>query len=503
MEKPRHRRLLFGLHRGVVVRVAEAQRLDHMAKRPFREPAVVRPDLRLKDQGARSGPFHRPPDPEPGARRAVKRGPPEAPVAQDAVTGPPARDAKRRVKAQFLEGPDARGVGARVARHVLKLHAVVEGEDPHRRPVAVPVRRPVNLFQRDILAQRRVHDPARQEELQFVPAWIGGRAAVAADGESAAGVGIGQCARPGLSVQPALEQPRHEAVARPENVEDLDREAGAAFALVQPVGDRAGKGDRPHRPALAHQRRAAQLPHGAQRGDGVGRAAGNVKFLLGADDQVEKPQCRLKLRRDRRAFDEAVFPVAMPRKPPEVRPVVDVERGLRAVFAGQPQRLQDRRRGAGMRQMRAGRHDRPRRGDEAFVDVILAQGHVGAVFPVEDQRKLLVVADPQKDQRRQPFGVGLHPPHVDALARQLLADEAAHVFVADAGDERGLQPQPRGPRRDVGGAAANVFLEGGHVFEPAANLAAVEVDRCAPDGDHVKCLHHPPLGAATQRRHRE
>jgi hypothetical protein len=42
---------------------------------------------------------------------------------------------------------------------------------------------------------------------------------------------------------------------------------------------------------------------------------------------------------------------------PEVRAVVDVERGARAVLAGEAQRLQDRRLGARVRQMRAGGDD--------------------------------------------------------------------------------------------------------------------------------------------------
>ena len=36
-------------------------------------------------------------------------------------------------------------------------------------------------------------------------------------------------------------------------------------------------------------------PHGAQGGDGVGGAAGDVELFLGADDQVEEVQRRLQL----------------------------------------------------------------------------------------------------------------------------------------------------------------------------------------------------------------
>ena len=60
--------------------------------------------------------------------------------------------------------------------------------------------------------------------------------------------------------------------------------------------------------------------------------------------------------------------------------------------------LGDRR----MAQMRARGQDRARIGDERGVDIGLAQRHVRAVLPVEDQRELVRVADPEQHQRRQP-----------------------------------------------------------------------------------------------------
>ena len=62
-------------------------------------------------------------------------------------------------------------------------------------------------------------------------------------------------------------------------------------------------------------------------------AAGDVELLLGADDQVEEVQRRLQLGGDRGAFDEAALALAMAGQAPEVRAVVDVERGPRAVLA--------------------------------------------------------------------------------------------------------------------------------------------------------------------------
>ena len=210
------------------------------------------------------------------------------------------------------------------------------------------------------------------------------------------------------SVEPALEQAGEEAVAGPEHVEDLDRKARAGLAVVEAVGDRALEGDRARGAALADQRRVRDRPHRAQRRDGVGGAAGDVELLLGADDQVEEMQRRLQLRRHRRALDEAALALAVAGDAPEVRAVVDVERGPRAVLARERQRLQHRRLGARVAEVRAGGEHRARLGDEALVDVVLGQPHVGAVLAVEDQRKALVVADAEDHQRGQPLGIDLH-----------------------------------------------------------------------------------------------
>ena len=82
----------------------------------------------------------------------------------------------------------------------------------------------------------------------------------------------------------------------------------------------------------------------------------------------------------------------------------------------------------------------------------------------------------------------------DALADHLLADEAAHGLVADAGDEARSQAQPRGADGDVGGAAADRLGEGRHVLQPSADLLAVEIDRGAADGDDIQNRLHgiPP-----------
>ena len=67
---------------------------------------------------------------------------------------------------------------------------------------------------------------------------IGRGAAVARDGEGAAGVGELEARRPVLSGKPAAKQPGEEAVAGTEHVEDLDGETRPGLPVVEAVGDR-------------------------------------------------------------------------------------------------------------------------------------------------------------------------------------------------------------------------------------------------------------------------
>ena len=380
---------------------------------------------------------------------------------------------------------------------------MVKGKDPHRGPVAahpaLPVRRPMDLLQLGVVAQIRPHYAAPQKELQFSQRRIGRGAAMPADGKGAAGIGVFQRRRPIGPVQPPLHQPGKKPVARAQHIEDLDRKARPGLAVIQTVGDRTLKCHRALGAALADQRRARDRADIAQRLYRVGGAAGNVELFLGADDQVEQMQRRLKFGGDGGAFDKAAFAVAMPRHAPEVRAIVDIQRGLGAMLARQFQRLEHRSGGAGVRQMRAGGQHRARLGNETLVDILFAQRHVGAVLAIEDQRELFLVTDTQNDQRGQPLGVGGYAARIDALAGKLLADEAAHMLVADAGDHRRFQPQPRRPAGDIRRRAADILGKRPHILKTATNLRPVKVNRRTPNRDHIQRLHHTlSIGPARQ-----
>ncbi len=177
-----------------------------------------------------------------------------------------------------------------------------------------------------------------------------------------------------------------------------------------------------------------------------------MEFLFRADDQVEQMQGRLQLARHLFGFNEPAFAHRRDRPAPEVRAVVDIECGEPPYSREIASALSTACSVRGLdRCVPVTQTQRARRQNR--IDIVFRQRHVGAVLAVEDQRKLVFVADTEKDQCGQPFLVRLHAAHIDALAHQLLADEAAHMLIADAGDQRRLQTEPRSARRDIGRGA--------------------------------------------------
>ncbi len=185
-------------------------------------------------------------------------------------------------------------------------------------------------------------------------------------------------------------------------------------------------------------------------------------------------------------FDVALETLGVAGKAPEVGAVVDVEHHLTAIGLGDADRLALGGIAVGFREMRAGNDDGARRADKVFVDVVFAERHVGTVGAHEDHWRDTLVLDRQQHQGGQPFLVGGDALYRDALAYQLFADEAAHLLVANAGEQRRAQAEPRGADRNVGRAAADRLGEGGDVFEARADLLAVKVDRCTANGDDVE-----------------
>lgn len=95
----------------------------------------------------------------------MERAPANSVVAEDSITGTPVLHLECRFKAKLLEGAALR---RRVARHAFELHPVIEGEDSHLGPIAMPVGRPVYLLQRWIIAQVGAGHAALEEEIQLL-----------------------------------------------------------------------------------------------------------------------------------------------------------------------------------------------------------------------------------------------------------------------------------------------------------------------------------------------
>src|SRR5690606_19397614 len=107
------------------------------------------------------------------------------------------------------------------------------------RPAAAPRRRPVDMVESLVLAQRSMLGAVFKEVTELVPCRVFRRAEQAAYREGAAGIRPGGACRVWLALEPAAQEPGHEGVAGAEHIVDLDRKALPDNALLKVVGDRA------------------------------------------------------------------------------------------------------------------------------------------------------------------------------------------------------------------------------------------------------------------------
>ena len=369
---------------------------------------------------------------------------------------------------------------------LLELRAMVDRERHDRGRLGPARRRPVDVIERLVAAQRPMGRAVLEEAAELGPGRIFGRAQEPRDGESAVGVGIGAAGLERLVAQPAAQKAGHEGVAGAEHVIDFDRKARPLDALLERIGDGVGEDDAAHRAAFEHQRRLAYGAHGFQRRERIVRSACDHHLLFGADDEIALRQDVAEALRDLARLDVALLARAMAGEAPQVRPVIDVEHDLAPGGARDPHRLSLRGGRVGAREMRAAHQHRLGAFDVARIDVAFVERAVGAILAIEDEREGLFVADAEQHERGEADRIGPDARDVDAFARALLADEPAHVLVADAGDEAAFQPQPRGADGDVRRATADGLGEARHILQAAADLRAIEVDRRAADGDDVQ-----------------
>ena len=308
----------------------------------------------------RAGHFDRATDPVRQVGGRLERALSVEPVEQDAEAAIALREAVHGAQCQRLERVDARGVGAEARAQVLELAAMVDGEHRQLVPAAAAGGRAVHMFQPRVVAQPERPIRRREERLQFRPRRHRRCAAVARHDQCTTRVAPAAAGRQRLVAQPAAQEAGHERVAGAEHVEDVDGEPGADHAVVERRRDRPVERDAAQRAALADEQRAGGFADRAQRRERVGRAAEDVQFLLGADDEVAKRQDLLEPAGDFRIGDEAVLAAIAPGQTPQHRPVVDVEQhpaaGAAHELAGAPRHLEH----AGLRQVRAVHQHRAR-----------------------------------------------------------------------------------------------------------------------------------------------
>ena len=342
------------------------------------------------------------------------------------------------------------------------------------------------VFSRAVVAQNARRRLAGDEGLQLGEGRIFRRAEKARHGDGAAGIGPGAGRLDRLALQPAAQETGHEGVAGAERVVDVDREAGTADAVLQLLRNRTGIDQAAHRPLLEHDGGGGERADAADRVEHGLAAAGDGQFLLGADDQIDLADHGVEAPGHRLGTDITIVAGLVTGQAPEVRAIVDIEDDLAAGGLGGADRLVAGGRDGGRREMRAADQDGAGGGDIGLVDIVLGERHVGAIGAIEDVRRGAVVAHAENDQRGQPVGIGDDAIDGDALADELLADEAPHMLGTDTGDEPDLEAEARGTDGSVGGAAADRLGEGGHVLQPPADLLTVKVHGRAADGDDVE-----------------
>ena len=136
--------------------------------------------------------------------------------------------------------------------------------------------------------------------------------------------------------------------------------------------------------------------------------------------------------------------------------------------------------------MCSGDQQRARRRDECFVDVVFGNRHVGAILAEEDERERVAVLDAEHDASGQAPRIGADMRRVASFLLERLDEEASHRIVADARDQRGLQPQPRAAECRVRRRASEILGKARDILEPRADLLRVEVLAEAAEGDDVK-----------------
>src|ERR1022692_3273267 len=109
---------------------------------------------------------------------------------------------------------------------------------------------------------------------------------------------------------------------------------------------------------------------------------------------------------------------------PKVRTVVNVEDDTIARGLGNPGGFVLRRGGRRLRKVSARNEDGARASYECLINVVFAKSSVGAILPIENERKGMLAGHAEKHERRQSARIRRDAAGSDPLALQLFNHES-------------------------------------------------------------------------------
>ena len=215
-----------------------------------------------------------------------------SPIEQHPEALATGRHACRGIHSQQFEPGEALERGVEANRHLLELRAMIHREHQQAPQPAAARRRPVQMVQPRVLAQRSMRAAVGEVVIQLRESRELGRAQQARDRQRSARVAQARADLVRLAPQIAAQKTGQKRVPGPQRVVDLDVQPGGNQSLFKDIGDIAGKHDATPGAALAHHdriRQGADMAKGFERIVAAGR---DVHLLLGSYDEIAIGQHR-------------------------------------------------------------------------------------------------------------------------------------------------------------------------------------------------------------------
>ena len=305
-------------------------------------------------------------------------------------------------------------------------------------------------------------------------------AAVARHHDRAGGASHARRALEAPAGEHACDQAAGKGITGTEHVQHRHRERGdVTGGLATPKDRRATLAP------LQHQRGDATVEHPPDRLIQIIAATRRTHLLLGSDGQRRQARQRTH----RRAECPGVIPL--------VGALVDVEDHL---GTGGARLLGGQERGAAAgitADASAADEHHPAAAQRRGQHVIDRQRDVGTLLAVKGQRESVGRLNGENHRAAATPGLAGDVARLDALAPQKIEDERADLIVAHGGEQRSTQPEASCADGDVRRTSPDVGVETAHVGDRRTDLVRVQVDRTAPDTQHIEVLrvHQTPPAA--------